>query len=52
VPDFLKRTTLVRCDEGALAAIGPSAVTLAEAEGLAAHALSVAIRLGDRGRDG
>ncbi|MGE3934923.1 MAG: histidinol dehydrogenase [Rhodospirillaceae bacterium] len=51
VPEFLKRTTLVRCDAGALAAIGPSAVALAEAEGLAAHALSVAIRLGDRGRD-
>jgi len=52
VPEFLKRTTLVRCDAAALAAIGPSAVALAEAEGLAAHALSVAIRLGDRGRDG
>ena len=30
---------------GALAAIGPAAVKLAEAEGLGAHGLSVAIRL-------
>ena len=48
VMDFLKRTTLVGCDAAALARIGPAAVTLAEAEGLDAHALSVAIRLGPR----
>ena len=46
VLDFLKRTTLVRCDAGALARIGPAAVRLAEAEGLDAHALSVSLRLG------
>ncbi|MBO6559433.1 MAG: histidinol dehydrogenase [Nisaea sp.] len=46
VLDFLKRTTWVKCDEASLAAIGPAAVTLAEAEGLGAHARSVAIRLG------
>ena len=46
VADFLKRTSIVGCDEQALLAIGPAAVTLAEAEGLPAHALSVAIRLG------
>ena len=45
VVDFLKRTSLVRCGADALAAIGPSAVTLAKAEGLGAHVLSVAIRL-------
>ncbi len=45
VLDFLKRTTIVRCDEAALAAIGPAAVKLAEAEGLDAHALSLTIRL-------
>jgi histidinol dehydrogenase len=45
VLDFLKRTTLVRCDADALAAIGPAAVALAQAEGLPAHARSVAIRL-------
>ncbi len=44
--DFLKRTTWVEADEAALAAIGPSAVALAEAEGLTAHARSVALRLG------
>ena len=44
--DFLKRTTLVGCDADAMRAIGPAAVTLARAEGLDAHALSVAIRLG------
>jgi histidinol dehydrogenase len=45
VLDFMKRTTLVRCDAAALRAIGPAAACLAEAEGLGAHALSVAIRL-------
>lgn len=48
--DFLKRTTLVGCDPAALGRIGPAAVTLAEAEGLDAHALSVAIRLKDQPR--
>ena len=43
--DFLKRTTLLGCDAPALRRIGPAAVTLAEAEGLGAHALSVALRL-------
>jgi histidinol dehydrogenase len=43
--DFLKRTTWVEADAGALATIGPAAVTLARAEGLEAHALSVAVRL-------
>ena len=45
VGDFLKRTSLIACDADGLAAIGPAAVTLADAEGLDAHALSVAIRL-------
>ncbi len=45
VLDFMKRTTLARMRPGALAAIGPAAVTLAEAEGLEAHALSVRVRL-------
>jgi histidinol dehydrogenase len=34
VMDFMKRTTLVQCDADALAAIGPAAIALAEAEGL------------------
>ena len=45
VYDFLKRTSLIRCDADGLARIGPAAITLAEAEGLPAHARSVAIRL-------
>ena len=45
VLDFLKRTTFVACDAASLARIGPAAVTLAEAEGLHAHARSVSIRL-------
>ena len=45
--DFMKRTTLVTCDEESLHRIGPAAVLLAEAEGLDAHALSVSIRLND-----
>ncbi len=44
--DFLKRTTWMSGDQAALRKIGPAAVTLAEAEGLGAHALSVALRLG------
>jgi histidinol dehydrogenase len=47
--DFLKRTSLVRCDAASLAALAPSAIRLAEAEGLEAHALSLSIRL-DRER--
>ncbi len=43
--DFLKRTSLVKCDADSLAAIGPAAITLAEEEGLGAHGLSVSIRL-------
>ena len=45
--DFLKRTTWVAGDAAALAQIGPSAVLLAETEGLTAHAQSIAMRLKD-----
>ena len=48
VSDFIKRTSFVRCSAEGLAAIGPAAITLAEAEGLPAHALSVAIRMNRR----
>jgi histidinol dehydrogenase len=48
VYDFLKRTSWISADAAALAAIGPSAVRLATAEGLGAHANSIARRL-DRG---
>jgi histidinol dehydrogenase len=45
VYDFLKRTTYVSMPPKALEALGPAAVTLAEAEGLHAHASSIAVRL-------
>jgi histidinol dehydrogenase len=48
VADFLKRTSLVACTPDALAALGPAALALAEAEGLGAHGRSVAIRLNRR----
>jgi len=48
VLDFMKRTTFVACDAASIARIGPAAVTLAEAEGLNAHGLSVAARLAGR----
>jgi histidinol dehydrogenase len=44
--DFLKRTTFVSASRAALQAVGPAAVALAEAEGLQAHARSIAMRLG------
>jgi histidinol dehydrogenase len=45
VTDFMKRTTFLDCGPGGLAAIGPAAATLADAEGLPAHAASVRARL-------
>ena len=47
--DFVKRSSVLRLDEKSLAALGPAAVTLAEAEGLDAHALSVSVRIGAAG---
>jgi histidinol dehydrogenase len=46
VIDFMKRTTLVGCDPRSLSILAPSAITLARAEGLDAHALALALRLG------
>lgn len=45
VLDFMKRTSILRCGPDQLAALGPAAIALGEAEGLAAHARSVSIRL-------
>jgi histidinol dehydrogenase len=45
VLDFMKRTSVLSLDQAAIDAIGPAAVALAEAEGLPAHAASVALRL-------
>jgi histidinol dehydrogenase len=44
----MKRTTLLSYDERAMNALGPSAIALAEAEGLDAHARSIAARLNTR----
>jgi histidinol dehydrogenase len=43
--DFVKQITVQRVTKAGLARIGPSVVTLARAEGLSAHAESVATRL-------
>jgi histidinol dehydrogenase len=43
--DFIKRTSWVQASSAALHDIGPAAVMLAEAEGLQAHARSIAMRL-------
>jgi histidinol dehydrogenase len=45
VLDFMKRNSVLSCDADSLAALGGAAVTLAEAEGLSAHARSVSIRI-------
>ena len=44
--DFLKRISVVACSRRGLENLGPSAVSLARAEGLEAHARSVTVRLG------
>jgi histidinol dehydrogenase len=45
VLDFMKRTSILRLGPDQLRALGPAAIALGEAEGLTAHARSVAIRL-------
>jgi histidinol dehydrogenase len=45
VLDFMKRTSVLKCDARSLDALGPAAIALGEAEGLGAHARSVALRL-------
>ncbi len=45
VLDFMKRTSLLKCGPEQLRALGGAAIALGEAEGLSAHARSVAIRL-------
>ncbi len=48
VLDFMKRTSLLKCGPEQLRALGPAAIALGEAEGLDAHARSVAIRLNQK----
>ncbi|MCW1382440.1 histidinol dehydrogenase [Novosphingobium sp. KCTC 2891] len=46
VLDFMKRTSFIAVSDASILAVGPAAVALAEAEGLAAHARSIELRLG------
>ena len=43
--DYMRRTSLIKCDLQSLSAIAPSAIKIAENEGLGAHALSMQIRI-------
>ena len=52
VLDFMKRTTMLHCTPDALGTIGGAAETLAQAEGLEAHGLSVRARLDALNRKG
>jgi len=45
VLDFVKKTSVLQCGPEQLAIIGPAAITLAQSEGLQAHAKSVSIRM-------
>ncbi len=45
VLDFMKRTSILKCGPEQLRALADAAITLGQAEGLDAHARSVAIRL-------
>jgi len=48
VSDFMRRMTLQRASNFGLRNTGPTAVTLARAEGLEAHAMAVEYRLNNR----
>ncbi|MBX9773988.1 MAG: histidinol dehydrogenase [Xanthobacteraceae bacterium] len=48
VLDFMKRTSILKCGPDQLRKLGPAAIALGEAEGLTAHARSVAIRFNPR----
>ena len=45
VLDFMKRSSILKCSPEALRALAPAAIALGKAEGLDAHARSVAIRI-------
>ena len=45
VLDFMKRTSILKCGPDQLRTLGPAAMTLGKAEGLDAHARSVALRI-------
>ncbi|MHA7773901.1 histidinol dehydrogenase [Roseibium sp. M-1] len=45
VLEFVKRTSILKCNADNLRLLGPAAIALGESEGLSAHARSVSIRL-------
>ncbi len=45
VLEFVKRTSILKCNADNLRQLGPAAIALGESEGLSAHARSVSIRL-------
>jgi histidinol dehydrogenase len=45
VLDFMKRTSILKCGSDQLRALAPAAIAMGEAEGLEAHARSIAMRL-------
>ena len=45
VLDFMKRTTIVKCNKKSIKKIGDSARILADEEGLQAHSLSISRRI-------
>ena len=45
VLEFVKRTSVLKCNADNLRLLGPAAIALGESEGLSAHARSVSIRL-------
>jgi histidinol dehydrogenase len=50
VLDFMKKTSMLKCSAQSLAVLGPAAIALGRAEGLDAHARSVALRLDEGSR--
>ena len=50
VLDFMKRTSVLKCDARSLAVLGPPAITLGEAESLEGHSRSVSLRLSAEAR--
>ena len=51
VLDFMKRISMIECSAEGLAKVGPPTITLAQAEALDAHALSISVRLNRLGND-
>ena len=45
VLDFMKRSSLIWANAESISKVGPAAMALAQAEGLDAHARSIALRL-------